>query len=486
MSVSKPLPAEFIALTEKHLAGDITPDELRRWEAMCLADSDALDYYIALIRVESLTPAALERLEARRNAAKRRPGFPLRFVRNPVFLATAACLALAGIVTFKLVSRPEATRVAGVPARVTNAYGLRWVSGGAQPGDRQSAATAAFSSGLLELTMDSGVRLLIQGPASYTVTGPNSLRLDSGRAVADVPLPARGFTLTSPRDHIVDHGTRFAVEVKSDGSETTLGVLSGEVELAKSGGNVHLYTGYAVRRRGDEVLTVPFDKSRFVTEAPTREFPWSITGDAPDTPHRFEYDVTGLVHGPGDYRAVVKFMLGTDTIRVNSVRLECDGVTVVAADGGKSGSNALRTRDNAPVLHVSDRDYRPGRWTLVMDGCCEAKSLKKIRPVNSEGVVSFEEGLSVTADASRFVGRWRYSHDDKDYEREFFPDGTARLVINDYKSHNMDGARWSVKDGVLSLEFPDPINFPTELHMLRDDHTLVFLNRNYLNAVRAP
>lgn len=486
MSFPKTPSAEFLALTEKYLAGECSPDELRRWESLCLENPDALGYYLSLARTEGLLPDALARLQA---AGSRRV---IPFHRRPVFVGgVAAALALTALLAFTLPAFfPEKSasvasiQNTGVPAQVTGSIGVRWTEGAASPGERLAHASGAFSAGLLELTLDSGVRLLVQGPAVYAVTGPNSIRLERGRVVADVPLNARGFTLDSPRDRIIDHGTRFAVDVAPDGAETTLGVLSGEVELINGAKDVRLYTDYAVHRSGDRVRSVPFDKSRFVIETPGREFSWNLDGAKHDEVRTLSFDVTNLVHGPGDYRAVVRWLLGHDAISVKSLRLERDGVVVARTDDARSGV-IQNTTGNAPVLRVSaEAAAGPGRWALVMDAYCEGAQVKPPRPAESQGVVSFEEGLSLTADAKRFAGRWRYSHNGSDFVREFLADGTARLSINGkpYLEGGYDAARYTVDGGVLTLKFAN--GMPAETHMLRDDRTLIFLNRPYRAARR--
>lgn len=482
MAASPKVPsAEFLALTEKYLAGEASPEELARWEALCLADADALAYYVSLSRIEALTPKALERLEL----AEPRPNV-IPFRRRPAVAALAACLALGvlGGLTWIEASRHVAppAAISDVPARITSHVGVRWVGTSQDKTERLRVASGEIEAGLLELTFDRGARLLIQGPARYTVLNDNALRLDYGRAVADVPKSAHGFLLSGPRDVVVDHGTRFAVEVSRDDSATTLGVLSGEVSLIAEGHEVHLYTDYAVRHSGHEIVSVPFDKSRFVTEAPPHDFSWSLDGEVHDRPKTFVFDVSNLVHGPGDYRVVVRWLLGLDAINVRQFRLVCDGVVVAKADAARSGDIG-RTFGNAPLLHVPGSEYRPGRWMLELDAYAEGASLIAGRPVSSSGVVSFEEGLSVSAESSKFVGRWNYSHNGTDCTREFLADGSARFYGKGVLTPEFDGARWRVADGVLTLSFTDSRRL-AETHMLRDDHTLVFLNRPYRNAHR--
>ncbi len=474
-------PVEFIALTDKYLAGELSADELRRWEELCAADPASLAYYISLAKTEGLIPEVLAGMEESR-VVDARHFFLRRHLKTLTTIAAVLAFIAAGSLVWHF-SR-FGGRAGVIPATITSAVGVRWTEGGGSPGARLPRADGAFASGLLELTFDSGARLLVQGPASYAVTGPNSVRLMRGKAVADVPRNARGFTVEGPRDRIVDHGTRFAVDM-GDGAGTTLGVLSGEVELFYGKHNVRLFTDYAVQHVGDSVTSVPFLKENFVTETPAREFPWSLDGTRHDVLHTLTFDVSRLVYGPGDYRAVVRWLLGNDAITVRAFRLKCGDVLVASAGSGRSGV-IENTFGNAPVLRVTAEQFRPQKWTLEIDALCEGAGVHPPRPVSSQGVVSFEEGLSINADASRFVGSWRYSHNGSDYLREFLPDGTARLYINGkrFSGVGLRAASYTVADGVLTVHFSD--NLPVETHMLRDDNTLVFLNRPYRAAKREP
>lgn len=483
-----PLPPEFLALTERCLDGTISAEDLVVWEAYCLRDPEAAEHYRALTRIEGLLPDALAAAAEARTQRAVRPVAARRYRRTAGFAAAVLALGVIGWGAARHfipdTPAPAASVAeAGVPVRVTGAVGVRWESTPVPTGARPASATGVFSAGLLELTLDSGVRLLVQGPAEYAVTGPNSVRLARGRVVADVPPGAKGFLLESARERIVDHGTRFVVEVSPEKDETVVGVLSGEVELTHGEREVRLFTDYAVRRRGDELHSVPLDRERFVTEKPAREFAWNMNGREHDRVYRWAFDVSNLVHGPGDYRVVIRWLLGYDALTVTSLRLEGPGGFVATASGLKSGDIA-NTRANAPVFHVPPEAYRAGGWTLVVEGLCEGASLVAPRRVSSSGVIGFEEGLSVSADAAAFAGRWRYSHDGTDFVREFLPDGTARLHVagERYLGGGYDRATYTVEHGVLTLHLGD--DAPSETHMLRDEGTLVFLNRPYRAAWR--
>lgn len=481
------LPREFTDLVDKRLAGIITPEEQLRLEHHLEATPGATAYYLALAATEALLPDALSlgRLRSEPPANILRPPVFVRRRRQAAFgfAAAAAVMAVAGVSVFMMRDSGPAARVAsGVPATVSHAVGVRWTRGATVPGERLAADSGEISAGFVELTFDSGVRLLVEGPAAYSITGPNSCRLAYGKAVADVPPGARGFVLDGPGERIIDHGTRFAVDVARGGGATTVGVLSGEIEVRHGDRDVRLYTDYALRRTGDTLDSVPFEKGGFVTEVPSREFDWNLDGVAHDTPVELRFDVSRLVHGAGDYRAVFKWLLGDDALIIRSVRLERDGRVVARRDSPGSTGLMHNTSGNSPLLSVAPADGVSGKWELVASVFCEGRFFAPGTPVSSRGIVTLEEGLATTATAGDFVGRWRYSHRGDEYVREFGADGFCRMSINGKSYAGATGVPYEVKDGVLSM-LPTGMKAPERM-MLRDDGTLVFLNQPYRNARR--
>jgi hypothetical protein len=85
-----------------------------------------------------------------------------------------------------------------------------------------------ISSGTMELELKTGVKLIVEGPADWSVDGRNSVSLRSGKLLAHVPTQAIGFTVETPTARIVDLGTEFGVEV-SDRGEAEVHVIQGRV-----------------------------------------------------------------------------------------------------------------------------------------------------------------------------------------------------------------------------------------------------------------
>jgi hypothetical protein len=93
-----------------------------------------------------------------------------------------------------------------------------------------------ISSGIAEVLLASGVRLVVEGPAELQLLGENAAKLTQGCLVAQVSAGAIGFTVQTPSATIVDLSTEFGVEV-ADASTTNITVLAGAVRIDSGGKN---------------------------------------------------------------------------------------------------------------------------------------------------------------------------------------------------------------------------------------------------------
>jgi hypothetical protein len=147
-------------------------------------------------------------------------------------------------------------------AIVRNATGVRWskntssqrAKGSVLPGERLK-----IESGTVELELNAGTKLVVEGPADWTVDDNNSVSLRAGRLLATVPTQAIGFSVQTPTAKIVDLGTEFGVDVDERG-EAEVHVFQGRVvaERAAAPGStsqrIELSKSEAARFTQDQTL----------------------------------------------------------------------------------------------------------------------------------------------------------------------------------------------------------------------------------------
>ena len=90
-----------------------------------------------------------------------------------------------------------------------------------------------LESGLAQFELFSGVTLVVEGEAQFSILSPMEVSVVRGKVRARVPEPAQGFRLLTDAGEVVDLGTEFAVDVSSDQSEVH--VLDGEIEWHPTG-----------------------------------------------------------------------------------------------------------------------------------------------------------------------------------------------------------------------------------------------------------
>jgi hypothetical protein len=171
---------------------------------------------------------------------------PLRFgshllsIRGPVMVATLL-VAFVSYGAFALIAwnlRPDQlpTRADDAPSSVAiirNTADVQWSYIGASKSARSSILLGeplTITSGTMELELNAGTKLVVEGPADWSIDGDNRVSLRAGKLFAHVPENAIGFTIETPTATIVDLGTEFAVETDSAG-RTDVEVVAGKVDV---------------------------------------------------------------------------------------------------------------------------------------------------------------------------------------------------------------------------------------------------------------
>ncbi len=215
--------------------GTLTETQRARLERWLRESEAARHFYVrALGQSASLHTYAAE-THAEAPDIARAPIRPRKTLRFTLWWATvlpaAAMLALGLWLSY----RP--TGVAAAPvrelvARVTGVKNDRWAAGGLRPGDRIGRnQRLELTAGLVEITFDSGARVVLEGPASLDVNSAWDGMLRRGTLKASVPPQAIGFRISNPAVEVVDLGTEFTIIADGKGAAEVL-VLKGEVEAS--------------------------------------------------------------------------------------------------------------------------------------------------------------------------------------------------------------------------------------------------------------
>jgi hypothetical protein len=94
-----------------------------------------------------------------------------------------------------------------------------------------------LASGLMEITYDTGAKVILQGPVTYGIESANGGYMSMGKLTGKVEVEkAKGFVVRTPTALVTDLGTEFGVEVDTAGY-TTSHVFRGQVNVQATGGD---------------------------------------------------------------------------------------------------------------------------------------------------------------------------------------------------------------------------------------------------------
>ncbi len=478
---------ELRQLIDSFFSDTLSRVEFARLEELLEESPAARSYYLRVSSIESLVPAALADCSGSKEVE---PVPECRFKWCRIGAMVAGLAGLVGITCYLFVgesSEPPRsseldliTKSDEAYVTLTNLIGVTWVkeSQVIKRGDLINGSFA-IASGVLEMTYENGVSLIIEGPARYTVTGSNSGRLDFGTIVADVPPAGYGFELEYGDDKLVDFGTQFGVRLLENDSSPEVVVFKGQVEVqSKLGKSSRLMGGHAIRKFSDEFQSIPINRNHYLRELPSREFPWEMRSVLQGERVTFEFDATNLIRRAGDYRCVFKWMNGPNRLLIERVELRRDGVLV--SEDVHDGVTGLvqNTFDNIYHVTVGDGDSIEGKWTLHALVHCALPKSGQLRSVDTMGVLLIQEVSEEPPSLESYLGQWEYWHDGLEWKRVFREDGKMELYRQGLFVALGD---WSYDDGFVSVMFP--MTGAAEIVLLESQNTLIFVNQPYLNAI---
>jgi hypothetical protein len=288
---------ELRALLEALCEESITPEQVRRLEALVLSHPEAEAYYVQYMSLHADLIGHFGALPARteqslRDRAGLGPGqsagadgaepAPRRRARGLLW----GVLGLTGLAAGLLVAvnlwrgPPDATRGRqpghepsdSTVAVLLRAPGAIWEETGlpTRAGAPLPAGWLRLKSGYAHLEFYCGAIVILQGPAEFKLISRTEAFCARGKLRATVPPEAQGFTIGSPKLDLVDRGTEFGLSVGAGGTEVH--VFQGKVELydpdsgRKTPPSKELTTGQGVRLDRPGVLRpIALDPTGFLT-----------------------------------------------------------------------------------------------------------------------------------------------------------------------------------------------------------------------------
>ncbi len=170
-------------------------------------------------------------------------------------LALAACLVLTAAGVWSFWFKRPGVRLGPTSAAVamlTHTLDARWGQGTAplRGGSALDPRWLRLESGLAQVVFYSGARIVIEGPAELRLISASEAACPSGRLLAEVPPPARGFRLKAGQLSVVDLGTAFGIDATQ--GRTEVHVFKGKVELLPgTAARQSLSEGQAIRMEGN-------------------------------------------------------------------------------------------------------------------------------------------------------------------------------------------------------------------------------------------
>ena len=233
---------EQSTLMDAMLDGEISEADFLRLEAELSVDGEVRQAYYRRLQLELL----LEQFASDESdsPSKHLPATAGPGIRRGAWLAgilMTIAAALIGIVALPMwkTDRPNETiQVSINQIGESSASGFAVLSGQSDAvwenesignGGLVPEGELHLLSGLVHVELFSGVQLVVQGDAMFSIDSPMQVTMRKGRARAHVPEPAQGFRIKTAGGEVVDLGTEFTIDVDQDHSSVT--VVEGEVEL---------------------------------------------------------------------------------------------------------------------------------------------------------------------------------------------------------------------------------------------------------------
>jgi hypothetical protein len=189
--------------------------------------------------------------------------------QDPVKFPLWALLALAAL--FAIGFFIDSAYFAKKPSyKFSNSVSAIWSEGKSyEIGESPEKNKLALVSGYTELETQTGVKLILEGPAELELLSNEKVILTKGTLVTYIPDPKVTFTVQTPKADITDTGTELALTVEENG-DTELHALGGQVEFSLDGKKSLLENSQAQIMTAKQSVLAKADAGRFMRILPKK------------------------------------------------------------------------------------------------------------------------------------------------------------------------------------------------------------------------
>lgn len=385
---------ELQELVEQMLNGLLTPDQHQRLEQLLTDDPAAQDAYFARIDLHlalrrALTPSPESIPQIFLNAqpaARLQPASATwnRLAWSGLAWSGLAVAVLALLLIPQWLQQGNTPRPASSDVLVTNLaadpppqaaeadpmIGARLIQSADAEFLREYVPQVGASleshhqyvlvKGMLELEFGRGARTILQAPAVFEIINPEQLNLKIGHCSVYAPDGAQGFQVLTPRNRVVDLGTRFSISV-NDFGHSELQVVEGAAQVHLQSDDKQVKTlsqGEASRCLGDAngIQEADFDPNTYLRHLPDRVVSYEA---APAENGPGVRDLTSITvqRGGQGYLYPVEELIGIDLLHF---RAHSSRASIASDEENLTDVAALLTRDRALNTGLINFDRQKG------------------------------------------------------------------------------------------------------------------------------
>jgi hypothetical protein len=394
-------------LIDRYFQGRASDDEIAELESRLLADPELRKQYLHDAMAENDLRSFALREEGASPYETTEAPTSSRLLRPFALLAAAAAIVIAVLVVSTGTHQAVGTIVSSEQAGWESEHPT--LEGAAlRPG------VYALQAGLATLVFDSGAEMTIKAPTKFEVVSGMQVMFDYGEASFYAPESAKGFQVDTRFGQVVDHGTKFSLELQQGADEARFSVQEGEIALHHNKGDVQHLLANEAAQMTTSALEASVDplaegtlqaRTPAIALPPVREATIIYSHTHPNAPSRVPPDFLLVKHQAGkpnaNRRALIAFDVSAlDLKQISAARFHLNAVPSglgLVTDMPKVSEFVLLAIPDGALESWKAQDLR---WK-------DAPQLEDLTPVANFSLARSEQRKAITLESSELLQHLR-------------------------------------------------------------------------------